>query len=814
MKQGPRIAWFAVLCGAMVVILLVAFDVIPPTGLPDGAIVVPRDVPTLEDALAAVSRGGTIVLQHRGEEYAGPFRIGVPDVTLLGRRGVVLVGTDGEPAIAIDADGVTLSTLEISADGVGLRVQGAECRVEDIVVRSDSIGVQLTGARRCTLERVDVVGGRIGMELVSSSGNRLVDLTVDGASQVGLKLLQSKGNACDRFSVVGANVGVSLDQDSSGNRLASGSIDRSAERGIEIHISGDNEVVDCRIVDAGIGIALETVTGNAVAGCTMERLTDAGISLRQSAQNRIERCEIAEIGGSGLLLSQSHENLISTCVIETCTVGAIELRESDRNLIVENRLERSRTGVLLDGSENRIMRNRIAASSSVGSLVTGGRGNRFLDNEVRGAELGLVLVNSAEAVVLRNHLVEQSVCSIAVVDGSSAGSVTENRIERSSIGLLAAGISRTDFLDNDLLGSETGFLLMPSHAGVWIEGNRLEKNRIGLRAVGGEFEDVRSALAGVGIDLEAIEEPSAAVILNNSFSRSREADLANDADRPLLAGGNWWNGSSDGATVVGDVRLEESAWKGTVAVGTGKGAAYVLLGRILQVVLESSGYRVIDLIGLESGERAADALRAHDVDVIWWASGVDLPGFLGETGAVALPIPAVDGWTAIATGPIAGNLPEPTLSSLVEFTAASDMSLRVAVPRSFGEERMARFIDVYGLAGAIVGITWAETTGEAETMAKFGAADLVIAGILDETLTLSGFAPIEDDRDALESWHLALVVQEDMQARCPGVEEIVRPELAKLTTEELHDLNSRVRLLDRDPADVALEFVEGSRSSE
>lgn len=813
MKRRSRWVWLAALGGAVVVGLLAAIGVIFSAGLPTGAIVVPRDFPTLEEALKSVSVGGTIVLRRDPEAYQGPFLLDVPGLALLGTRGVVLTGTDGEPAVTVEADGVTIRGVEIAAVGVGLRVEGMECRVEDVGVRSDSIGVQLAGARRSVLERLELIGGRVGVELISSGGNRLVDLTIAGATEAGLRLLQSRENVCEWFSVSGADVGLSLDQDSSGNLLQAGSISDAAECAIRIHASSNNVLSDCRVEDAGIGLVLEAVTGNTVRRCTVERLATVGISLRQSAQNRIEDCEILEAGEVGLLLTQSVENTIAHCTIEGSDGEAIDLESSDRNLILGARVERNEIGISIDGSNNRIMRNHVTDSGLVGVLVTGGRENRLLDNEVRGGEFGIMIVESIGGVVLRNRLADQTACSVAVVNGSRNGVVAENRIDESAVGLLVDGVGRTDFLNNELFGNATGLLLLPSSAGVWIEGNVFRRSGIGLRSVEVD-EEIAADLSAVGVGAYAIEESSPAVIVNNSFSGSGVADLVNHASSTLFAGGNWWNGEPGGAVVAGDVRLEESGWRGTVAVGTGEGTAHLLLGRILQYVLESARYRVIDLIGLGSTARAAEALRARDVDLIWWGTGSDLEAILEETGAVAVSIPVVEGWTVIASSGIAERLPSMTLSSLAAVVDETGEKLRIAVLEALGERNLSGFLVTYGLAESIAGITWAETMSETETMAKLGAVDLAIVRNLEETLTFSGFTPMVDDLEAFDSEHLAVVLQDELRARHPDVERIVRSGLTELTTEEIHSMISRVRLLDRDPADVALEFVEGMGSGE
>lgn len=818
MKRASRWVGIGAFGAAIVVIvLLFALRIIGPSRWPSGAIVVPRDVPTLSEALDRVGPGGTIVLQTRPDAPYGSVSIDVPELTLIAASpGVGFEGSGSEPAIAIRAGGVTVRGFDITSDSIGLRVEAAGCLVEDLTLRSAPIGIQLSGARRCLLRAIEVSGGRVGVELVSAAGNRLESVEIDGTSEAGVKLLRSQDNVLDRVTVSGAGVGLSIEQGSTGNDLLAGTIDRCAIAGIEIRASNNNRLTDSIVSDVRIGILLEAVTGNTIRGCTIERAAVAGVSLRQAAQNRILESLIIDSDARGLVLSQSLENAISYNEVLRCGEVGIRLELSDRNLIMANRLAGNPIGITADGSDdNRFLRNTIEESELIGAFVVGGRGSRLLDNDIREGALGVALAATGEAVLLRNRIERQSVGGLALLEDAEASSVAENVVLRNGFGVLIAGASRADVLSNHIADNDVGLLLLGSGPGIRLEGNVIEHNAIGLElAKGGE--SVLESLVQLGIEPKSTLTVSVApVIAGNTFAQNETADIANRTSLALYAAGNWWSdgrSESEHASALGPVHLEQSAWKGAVAVGTEAGSAQVILGRILQFALEEAGYKVIDLVGMGGGERVAEALKAQDVDAIWWEAGAD--SVFEEDEARAVAIPAREGWTAVASSSFAERLLDPTLSSLSALVRNSSDVVHFAAPEGFGAERFSEFTVAYGLSGAMAEITWTRTLGEAEAMLKFGAADVVLVRRLEETLTLSGFPALADDLEALDSSMIAVVLRGEFLGRNPEIDAVLSALAPYLTTEALHDLNSRVRLLNRSPEAVVREFLRRERPDE
>jgi osmoprotectant transport system substrate-binding protein len=263
------------------------------------------------------------------------------------------------------------------------------------------------------------------------------------------------------------------------------------------------------------------------------------------------------------------------------------------------------------------------------------------------------------------------------------------------------------------------------------------------------------------------------------------------------------------AEVSDGVYLGGFAWKGTVAIGTEADVAQEILGRVLQYALTEAGFRVIDLVGMGNSQRLREALRTQDVDFIWWGSSETiLPEVTGGEGEIdTAPIPAMRRWTAVVSEETAQRLAETTLSAFAALVRESGGTFRYTAPRALGEAVAASFEQAYGLSESVGSANWAETLGEAEALLKFGAVEMAIVDNLEETLTFSGFVAIEDDLRVFESVGILVASRHDLLARFPEIEDVLADLIDSLTTSVIHDLVSRVRLLQRRPEEVAREYV-------
>ena len=262
---------------------IVRYALFPPERIPRGAIVVPRDVATLDAALRRVEPGGTIVLDTHEQALVGPFVIDVPEVTICSFGPPARVTAQGNaPALAIRANDVTVRNLEISAESVGLVIASSRCRVEDLTVRGTPVAVRLSDARDCTLDRIDISGGNIGVELSSSSGTEIRAVAVSDVAEVGIRAIGSWGNMLERITVARAPVGISVEDGSRETLLADCHVEDCGTSGVIIRGSNDITLASSIVRDAPVGIALDRATGCEIRGCTIERPAVTGVSLERS----------------------------------------------------------------------------------------------------------------------------------------------------------------------------------------------------------------------------------------------------------------------------------------------------------------------------------------------------------------------------------------------------------------------------------------------------------------------------------------------------------------------------------------------------
>ncbi len=793
------------------VLLFAVFRVAGPPRWPEGAIFVPRDASTIQQALESASPGATIVLRAQDGPFRGPVTIDTAGVTLVSAGDRAKLETTGsEPALTVRADGVVVRGLEIASESVGIRLEAARCTIERTRVLDAPTGLQLRGARDCELAGIEAVGGRIGLELVSSGGNALTDIAVRGASEFGLRILGSSNNRLEGITVIGTPTGVSLEQGSSGNELRGLLLEGASISGIELRGSNDNLVVDSTLRGSGTGVLLEGVTGNEILGCEIIDTAVAGLSFGQAVQNKATENRIEGSRDVGILLTQGAENALSYNRIEGCDGAGIEVDRSDRNLIIGNRLTANAFGIVSDrSSRGRILRNTVLSSdrSGTGMRVSGGVENRLLDNHVRGGEVGLLLSGSRGDTVLRNRIEGQAGVGLSIADDSLGGVVAENWVVGSLVGISIVASSRSDVLSNHTVENDIGVLLVRPGPAVRIEGNAIEENRIGIQ------QTDASDIAGTEPDPSSGGVTVSAVVVNNLFARNEGLDVLNETTNPIYAGDNWWGvaGERDPAlaSVSSGVFLEGSAWRGTVAIGTGSDVSGELLGRILQYALAEAGFRVIDLIGMGDSDRVREALRMQDVDFIWWGTH---DAFLPEADGIdvhTVPIPTARRWIVVVSEATSAQLAEPTLSAFAEWILRSGDTFGYSAPRDLGDAAARAFEEAYGLRESVDSVSWAGPLGEVEALLKFGAVEAAIVDNLEETLTSSGFIALEDDLGAFHVAELFVAFRTGLLARFPEIEDVLGQLTTVLTTSAVHDLIGRVRLLQAEPKAVAWEFLVG-----
>ncbi|MBE0636284.1 hypothetical protein IH601_09830, partial [Candidatus Bipolaricaulota bacterium] len=299
----------------------------------------------------------------------------------------------------------------------------------------------------------------------------------------------------------------------------------------------------------------------------------------------------------------------------------------------------------------------------------------------------------------------------------------------------------------------------------------------------------------------------------NVFKDNKSFDIQNDTMISLPAADNWWGAFSsrnvDDAVVSDGVSLEQSAWRGVIAVGTGSDGVRILLGRILQLALTEAGFRVIDLVGMGPSELVQQALVDSDVDLIWWSGAIsDSQSPIAASSSNVVSTSAVQGGSVIVSSQLAAQIAGASVSGLADWVNESGNPLRYATTSGLGRDSGDRFLAAYGLKDTVRSFTRAEALEEVEALLKFGAVDVAIVNSVEETLTRSGFLAITDDLRLLDEEPISMIVQQTVLADYSEIGEMLAALGERLTTDILHDLVSRIRLLHQEPADVARSFLQ------
>ncbi|MDD4904484.1 MAG: NosD domain-containing protein, partial [Candidatus Bipolaricaulis sp.] len=798
--------------------LVVRHPLFPPERIPRDAIVVPRDVATLDAALDRVAAGGTILLDTRNGAILGPLVINVPRITIRAfGRAAEIVAEGSAPAISVRADDVTLRRLDVRADGVGILVAAARCRISETTVRDTPTAVRLSGARHGVLDRMTVEGGDVALEIVSSSETTVRSATIRNSAEVGVRVVASWNNALERLEVARAPIGIALEEGSRQTRLAGCRVSDCDVAAVVVRGSTDVTVDGSVFRRTPVGVALERTSGCEIHNCTIEETAAAGVVLEESVQNRVLDSVIRASRGAGVRATGSAQNTLSGNTIRGGAGPAILLRASDRTLVMGNNIADVGIGIRSDAASScRVLRNCIAADR-VGLLLEGGETNHVLDNHVSGGELGISAVSTVGNTILRNRITGSAGSGIAALGDSANNTVSQNTVLRSGVGILIEATADSAILDNRAVQNDVGVLLVRPGAGLRLEGNRLVRNRIGLQQAD-SASDALTGVAALGGPQTAAgrHEEATPLLAHNAFVGSRVRDIQNDAPRLLYAAGNRWQ-DSDGdrsaamPRVSTGVSLDESAWRGTVAIGADTSELQAVVGHILKRALTRAGYRVVSLIGIQDPRRVEEALQAADVDLVYR----ELPA--GDVYGVdssfrPFVFPARAGWLAAVPASLADRLPKRNLSALSALSstlAEAGETLLWAVPDAYGAAAVASLRDAYSFGRTTRAVVWAKTLEEAESLLTLGAVQLALVGNLEEAVTSSEFVTLDDDRQAMTSRNVTVLVRLERLREHPEIDDVLARLASRLTTSVLRDLMNRARLSERSPEEIAVEFLLG-----
>lgn len=800
----------------ILLVILMFFLIVLPRRLPADAVVVPRDFPTIQAALDHAPPGASIVVQAGKGPFLGPLEIKTPDVSIFSVDGKArLYCESSDPAITIRSDRVRVRDFVIEASGIGIRLEETNnCLIESVTVKGARIGIQLVGSYRNSLRNLAVNDGETGLEITSSGTNRLQRIQMGGLTRTGIKLVNAWTNSIYTVSVADTQVGISLEQNSENNEILSCRFDRCAASGVEILNSTNNFLAGSTVERSGIGVSLRfasdnTLSENRVSNCSLN-----GIELYKSQRNLLSENTIIASDKSGIAVANSGENSLVYNAVTGCADSGITLESADTNLVLGNQLQDNAIGMQgLLIQRNRFLRNVIQKNLLVGIVLSRGQDNLLLSNQAANNPFGIALIETGRNHLLRNVVTNSSEDGVSLLNRSKHNVLQANEIDRNDVGVLLASSSQNTIMENSVLQNEIGVRLFLSGFGTRIEANSISDNGFGIK-IDAALDKEETVLRGAEVELlHEGDSDSSLVITNNTFRQNKSYDIWNQTESTIFAGGNRWDEPSpppDGeqGRVSSGVIVPKSAWKGAIAVGTRDSLEQEILGRLLQLYLQNKGFKVINLIALGKAERLKEALVQGDVDLIWEDPRILEPAELSAPEFISFPVIAAQNRLVVVVSPdLAERLVMMTTSELSRLMREAENEVVFAVPKTVSKKEFELFASTYNLPITEEDVIWTKDLEETEILLKLGTAGAGIVRMIEETLTLTGFSLLEDDRDFFAASQSALILRRDLLTRYPEIEAIETDLIPLIKTETLHSLATRVRLLHRDPTEVAREFL-------
>jgi len=777
---------------------------------PAGAIVVPRDFSTVKLALEHVLPGGTIIVRPSNEPFEATLVVDTSDVTIAGSgQQTVIEAKNGEPAITISANGVTIRDIMVKSNAIGVKLQqSSNITLKGIVIEGAQIGIQLIESNGNVLNSVKVRDANTGIDIQTAGHNTLTKVEIGSVTEAGIRLSNAWSNNIHNTSITGAKVGISLEDGSEQNELLGCMCNNCSTSGVEMLSSSSNTLRDSTLDNCGTGILLSLASGNTIENNTIKQSVRCGISLYKSQQNSVSINTVSKGVKDGIALSDSQENSISHNVIEQCIGTGLVLGTSRSNLILNNSLTDNAIGLqATEATRNRILRNELSHNLLAGLVLSEGEQNLLLDNYVFQSAYGIALIESRKNQMLRNHLSDISAEAVSLLNHSDENLIQNNAIAKTNIGLLAASSSHTAILDNYIATSQIAVKLFEPGTKTMLEGNSIMDNSIGIQLVSKLSKD-DTILRGTDSQLLQGEKEFRLIITSNTFANNDLYDISNLTSNTVFAGGNHWgNGPEETKGVVSaGVILPSSTWKGTIALGTTDSIDQIIMGRLLQLALAAQGIKVISLIGLGDQQTLEQAMTDGDVHLALANSDSLSKDTFGNQNIVTFPPLSVENKLIIVVSEtIADALAGHDISYLASFLKSKQEGLNLTVQKGIPKQEVELLSSTYGIE--LGNINWTDGVDETETELKLNSTDACIVHNIEETLTMMGFHALEDDQEVFPTLNTSLLAFQAILDALPEIELVENTLRSTLTTTKVHSLVNKVRLLHSDPAEAAGEFM-------
>lgn len=280
------------------------------------------------------------------------------------------------------------------------------------------------------------------------------------------------------------------------------------------------------------------------------------------------------------------------------------------------------------------------------------------------------------------------------------------------------------------------------------------------------------------------------------------------------------------ATLASLCALPACGARGAIAVGSKNFTESIVIAEIYAQALERAGLRVVRRLDLGSTQIAMAAMSRGEIDLYPEYTGTALidvlhhepirdpaasyayvrNAFARDYGIVWLErSPMNDSQGLATTAAVAQRYHLRTLSDLAPLASR----LRLATIPEF----VTRPDGIPGLQRVYGGFHFASVRSY-DIALKYealldGDADIATAFTTDGTIAVDHLVVLQDDKHLWPIYNVAPLVRATTLAREPRIASALNTIAPKLTDEATRSMNAQVESRDRDPADVAAEFLKG-----
>ncbi len=266
-----------------------------------------------------------------------------------------------------------------------------------------------------------------------------------------------------------------------------------------------------------------------------------------------------------------------------------------------------------------------------------------------------------------------------------------------------------------------------------------------------------------------------------------------------------------------------------VAVGSKEFTEQLILGQIAIKALEEHGFTVIDRTGLAGTKPARVALENGEIDLYWeytgtaWlvALGHDQPITDSEeaynkvkeedaaNGLIWLPYAPFDNtYTLMMRQEDAQALGIVSLSDLAAYMAANPAELMVGIDHEFSArpDGWPELIKVYGIDIPEENVSIMDL-GITYKALRDGQVDVAMGFATDGRIAAFDLVNLEDDKHFFPVYNPSPVVRTETLEKYPEIADILGDIGPSLDTETMTNLNYQVDIEEREPEEVAEEWL-------